>query len=588
MALLKKWKPVFAAVVAIGCCVGLYVYMNFASLAPVLARYANYVRAYAQPVGTLVIEQAPGTLPAIRHVAIAPVRGDGWGSYNRTLKSERFSPLASINNGNVAAMKVQCTYDTGQYTGFETGPIVIGDVMIATTAHDIFAIDAGNCRQIWRAHEEYKTRSFFEVNRGAAYLEGRLFRGTQDGRVLAYDFKTGKRLWATTIADGYKREAVPAALVAWQGLVFAGVAGGDIKGVKGRMYALDAATGKIVWEFYTVPRQAGDKVRGPLGKSPLDLSTWQNAKGVPISGGGIWASYSIDPATGRLYIPVNNASPDFAMDLRKGDNLFTGTVLVLDAKTGEYVHHYQLIKADWHDWGASGAPILVQTQSGRPLLAVTPKNGKLYGFDYKTNEKLYDPPINRSVNRETPFEYGKPVRICPGTSGGAEWNGPSYSPANNLLYSGQVDWCTTVQLDSAETIKNAPHWSFWFGHASNDPYQVAGKYDSRKNWGGWLYAVDADTGRWRWRARTNYPVLSGSTPTAGGLVFFGDMGGNFYALDADTGKKLWGKKIDGGIGGGVITYTARGVQKVAVAAGFTSPLWPSEQATGKIIILGLK
>ena len=145
-----------------------------------------------------------------------------------------------------------------------------------------------------------------------------LFRGTEDGRVLAYDFKTGKRLWETTIADVKKGEVVPAAPIAWEGLVFIGNAGGDFKGGKGRMYALEAKTGKIVWEFFLVPKSEGDAVRGPQGTSPLDNSTWKNVPGAPISGGGTWTSATLDPATGLLYVPVGNPAPDFDIGVARG------------------------------------------------------------------------------------------------------------------------------------------------------------------------------------------------------------------------------------------------------------------------------
>jgi alcohol dehydrogenase (cytochrome c) len=127
----------------------------------------------------------------------------------------------------------------------------------------------------------------------------------------------------------------------------------------------------------------------------------------------------------------------------------------------------------------------------------------------------------------------------------------------------------------------------WSGEASINPFNTWGKPDPFGQWGGWIYARDADTGAWKWRARTNYPIQSGVTPTAGGVVFFGDMGGNFYALDAADGRKLWGKKIDGAVGGGVITYTANGRQLVAVATGLTEILWPTDITTAKVMILGL-
>lgn len=123
--------------------------------------------------------------------------------------------------------------------------------------------------------------------------------------------------------------------------------------------------------------------------------------------------------------------------------------------------------------------------------------------------------------------------------------------------------------------------------ASLNPYHVWGTPDAFGKWAGWVYAVDADTGAWKWRVKTNYPIQSGMTPTAGGIAFFGDMGGNFYAVDVTNGRKLWGTKLDGAVGGGVITYTVNGTQKVAVAAGLTEVLWPTQIADAKIVILGL-
>jgi len=179
------------------------------------------------------------------------------------------------------------------------------------------------------------------------------------------------------------------------------------------------------------------------------------------------------------------------------------------------------------------------------------------------------------------------VHFCPGSVGGAEWNGPGYDPKTNLIYIGEVEWCTTVTLQAPEKIVKSPAGTPWSGEASVNPFDTWGKQDSFGHWAGWVYAVDADTGAWKWRAKTNYPIQSGMTPTGGGIVFFGDMGGNFYAVDASSGKKLWGQKIGGAIGGGVITYTVNGRQKIAVATGLTEVLWPTEITTAKVSILGL-
>ena len=197
--------------------------------------------------------------------------------------SERFSKLSQIDTKNVAKLKILCTYDTNQYTVFETGLIMVDGALIGTTEFDIFSLDPATCAENWRTHEDIPP-SILGVNRGAAYWDGMLFRGTQDGQVLAYDFKTGKRLWQTTIADPKIGETVPAAPIAWDGMVYVGQAGGDYKGVKGRMYGLDAKTGKIVWEFYLVPKTEGDPDSGPAGyiaarDGDLEESFWHSYQG---------------------------------------------------------------------------------------------------------------------------------------------------------------------------------------------------------------------------------------------------------------------------------------------------------------------
>ncbi len=542
------------------------------------------------PAGAVATETNPNYKGAAAPAPAAPPSSAAadWPSYNKTLTSERFSDLSQINTKNVAKLKVLCTFDTGRLTAFETGLIMVEGALIGTTEFDIFSIDPATCAENWRTHEEYPAY-ILPTNRGAAYLDGMLFRGTQDGRVLAYDFKTGKRLWEATIADVKKGETVPAAPIAWQGLVFVGNAGGDVKGGKGHMYALDAKTGKIVWQFFLVPKAEGDTVRGPEGASPLDNSTWKNVPGVPISGGGAWTSMSLDPASGLLYVPVGNPGPDFDNSVRQGDNLFTGSVVVLDAKTGAYKNHFQLVPRDWHDWDVSNPPALIKTMGGKRLMAVSPKDGHLYGFDLADNKLLYRTPVTRIENVEEPFAVDKDVHYCPGAAGGEEWNSPGYDPLTNLIFTGEVDWCSTVKLQTREEVVATSVGQPWTGEKSLNPFDKFGEFARADGyWAGWLHAVDADTGVWKWRLKSNYPIMGAVTPTAGGLVFFGDLGGNFYAIDAATGQKLWGKKIGGAIGGGVITYTVNGAQKVAVATGYVTPAFPSEIRRAKIAILGVE
>jgi alcohol dehydrogenase (cytochrome c) len=592
---------VLGAVVAIGLVTAGVVYVYWNQAVPIAAMAINYVRYMSAPAGTLTTETAPAQgvkaaapaapiVPIALHVPAEPstdATAADWPSYNRTLTSNRFSGLKQIDRGNVGKMQVLCTYDTGQHTGFTSGLLEVQGALIAVTEYDIISIDPANCHENWRTHEDYTPATPQGVNRGAAFLDGTLFRGTQDGRVLAYDASSGKRLWATAIADPKKGESVPAAPIAWNGLVFVGNAGGDIRGVRGRMYALDAKSGKIVWEFYLVPKAPGDPVRGPEAASPLDGSTWQNAAGSPITGGATWTSYTLDPATGLLYVPGGNPAPDFATGPRQGSNLYSGSIVVLDARTGAYKSHIKIVPRDWHDWDVSSAPAIIQTAGGKTILSEAPKDGHLYSFDLATGASLYRMPVTRVENPDTTFSAGNAVHFCPGSVGGAEWNGPAYDPQTNLVLVGEVEWCTTVTLQTPPQIQSTAAGQPWSGEASINPFNVWGKQDPFGNWAGWLYASDADSGAWKWRDKTNYPIQSGVTPTAGGVVFFGDMGGNFYAVDAATGAKLWGRKIGGAIGGGVITYLAGGSQKVAVATGLTEVLWPTEITTAKVSILGL-
>ena len=389
---------------------------------------------------------------AVRRSAVAERHSPQTGrATTEQLTSERYSQLSQINTKNVGKLKVLCTYDIDDCTAFESGLIMVDNALIGTTEFDIFSLDPATCAENWRTHEDYPP-ALLPTNRGAAYLDGMLFRGTQDGRVLAYDFKTGKRLWETTIADPKRGESVPSAPIAWDGLVFVGNAGGDFKGGKGHMYALDAKTGKIVWEFFLVPKDEGDTVRGPLGATPLDTSTWKNAPGLPISGGGTWTSYTLDPKTGLLYVPGGNPAPDFVNGVREGDNLFTDSVVVLDAKTGDYKNHFQLVPKDWHDWDVSNPPILIQTMGGKQLMAVAPKDGHLYGFDLADNNcsTMCRSPGSR-MSTETLSRPATDVHFCPGV-GRAGRNGTARPtiPRTNLILIGEVEWCDTVRPQNIE------------------------------------------------------------------------------------------------------------------------------------------
>lgn len=504
-----------------------------------------------------------------------------WPSYNNTLTSERYATLDAIDAKNVGGLKVLCSFDTAEQTAFQTGLLEVDGALFATTENDTISLDANNCKEKWRVHAEFAS-GFLKVNRGLALLDGRIFRGTDDGRVIAYTAKNGKPLWSTVVADPTKGESVPAAPIAWNGLVFIGTAGGDKKGVKGRMYALDAKTGGIVWEFYMVPQAPGDVVRGTEAKGmPVAAAaSWKNAKGTPVSGGATWTSYSLDPVKGLLYVPGGNPAPDFVKAARPGDNLLASSIVVLDAKSGAYQRHFQLVTRDFHDWDVSSAPVLFLSNRGHRMLAEAPKDGHLYLIDLSSGATVFRKPVTTVSNVDAPMTT-QGTRFCPGTQGGAEWNGAAFDPADNLIFTGAVDWCTTVRLAPAASLAAVKAGEPWSGA---DGY---GQMDDPKRWSGWLTATDAVSGQRKWQFHAPFPIMSGITPTSGRLLLFGDMGGNFYAFDAVSGKKLWSTDLGGAIAGGVITYDTGQGQRIAVAAGMTSPIWPTPKINGKVVVLGL-
>lgn len=505
-----------------------------------------------------------------------------WPSYNRTITSERFSPLAQITALNAAKLKVVCSFDTGESTAFQSGLVQVDGALFATTEHDTFSIDPNSCKLNWRAHEDFPN-SYLGAQRGVAIENGRVFRGAANGHVYAYDQKTGARLWNTQIGDQPNGETVPASPIVWQGLVFIGNAGGDNRGVKGRMYALDAATGRIAWEFYLVPKSAGDPERGPQGKGAAPAETWQNAPGVEITGGGTWTSYSLDPVAGELYVPGGNPAPDFAKGLRKGANLYAGSVVVLDAKTGAYKRHFSIVPEDFHDYDVSSPPALFTTKNGTRMMALTPKDGFIYGYDRNSGRRLYRLPMTTQFNSAAPMAAAG-TRFCPGTQGGAEWNGPAYDLRHDALIAGQIDWCSTVRFDDDNAIKSVSKAQPWTG-SSKDGF---GQPDPKTKWAGWLTSIDAVSGKQRWKFKAPNPVMAGVTPTAGNVVFFGDMGGNLYVLNSATGKTLWQHDMGGAVAGGVITYDTGAGQKVAVSTGMQSHIWPTPKATAQIQILAVK
>lgn len=526
-------------------------------------------------VPRLALPQAP---PA------SPRRSGDWPSYNRTLAGDRFSPLTEINRANVVRLRRICTYTLPEVTSLQTGPLVVNGTMYFTTDTISYAIDAATCAERWKQVRHSETPSFLAVHRGFAYMNGRLFRGTSDAHVIALDPADGRLLWDHLIDEKAPGVSIPMAPIAANGLVYVGHAGGDQVGVTGHVYALDAKDGHVVWKFDVVPTEAA-------------RATWTNPR-LPLSGGGFWTSFTLDSTYGVLYVPAGNPAPDFDVELRTGDNLYTNSVIALDAATGHMLGYNQIVKRDSHDWDVDSPPTLVTTRSGRAIVASANKNGLLSILDRSrlmTREVttagdlaaalplLSETPTTTRENVNAALSRDSLVRFCPGIVGGVEWNGAAYSPQTNTLFVGAVDWCARVQL-KRDTTEVPALGTSWLG-AENGMETMFDPPDQAK---GWITAYDAENGLVRWKYRAGHPILAGVTPTAGGLVFAADLGGELYAVDVNSGRVLWHTATGQSTGGGVITYVAGGRQLVGVASGMKSPVWPGGAERSRVLVYGLR
>ena len=319
--------------------------------------YSRFVLRGICISGVIALSACRST-PAVRSpaqaVAAPPIivnPGD-WPGYNRTLAGDRYSPLAEINAANVAGLRTICSYTLPEVTSLQTGPIVVNGTMFFTTDTISYAIDAGSCAEKWRTVRHSETPSGLGVNRGFAYMDGRLFRGTSDVHAIALDAADGHVVWDRVLDVKGPGVSIPMAPIAANGLVYIGNAGGDIAAITGHVYALDARDGHVVWKFDVVPST------GPA------RSTWPNIR-LPVSGGAFWTSFTLDAPNAILYVPAGNPAPDFDVELRKGDNLYTNSVIALSSRSGRMLAWNQLVKRDAHDWDVDSPPALVTTRSGR-------------------------------------------------------------------------------------------------------------------------------------------------------------------------------------------------------------------------------
>jgi alcohol dehydrogenase (cytochrome c) len=511
--------------------------------------------------------------PAAQTVAAAD-----WPTYNRTLAGDRFSPLAEIDRRNVAQLRLACTYVLPEVSAMQAGPVVTSGTMYFTTERGSYSIDAATCAEKWRVERESSRPSPLGVQRGFAYLDGRLFRGTSDAHVLALDAADGHMIWDVNMdVAATPGLSMPMAPIAANGLVFIGNAGGDQTGVTGHVYALDARDGRVVWRFDVVP------------EDPAVRATWPNADRYPITGGAFWTSFALDAERGVLYVPAGNPAPDFDVEARGGDNLYANSLIALDAATGQLLGYNQLVKHDAHDWDVNAPPALATTRGGKAIVASANKDGLLSVLDRGPLASaadvgarlptLFQWPTTTRVNADVPLSRTERVRFCPGIQGGNEWNGAAFHPGLNMLYTGAVDWCANVQLAQDVAVPSAG--AIWFGSAIGEIQEPP---ETAK---GWITAFDADSGTVRWKFAAAAPVVAGVTPTAGNLLFTADLTGRFRAFDAESGAVLYELDTGQSIGGGIVSYSAGGKQRIGVASGMKSGIWPGAASESRIQVFAL-
>jgi alcohol dehydrogenase (cytochrome c) len=495
-----------------------------------------------------------GTLPA--HAASRQLTGNSdsgdWVYVDHDLAGTRYSHLKQITTGNVSQLEKACTYSFPDKEPSQTAPIVSAGRMYLTTAHHTAAIDGADCHVIWLNTWTPHEHEPLNTHRGAALADGKIIRGTDDGFLLALDAKDGHTIWSKQIADPKEGYFISMAPLVHDNLVYVGPAGAETA-ARGWVGAFRVSDGEQVWRFNIVPDD-GEPGANTWGPDPAARKH---------GGGNLWTPMSFDVQKNLLYVPGGNAAPDLYDDDRPGDNLYTNSLIALDATTGRLVWYRQFIPHDVHDYDVSHvAPVFEATINGatRNVIASTGKDGLLRLLDRDSKDIVYSVPFTNRLNVEAPITT-TPVRVCPGTLGGEEWNGSAYNVKQNLLIVPATDWCAAFSKDATapDPVKEHIHGFYFGGQTKFDPWSAAR---------GRLTAFDASTGREKWRYDAAKPLVAGVTTTEGNLVFVGELTGDLLALDAVSGQVLLRRDLGAPAAGGVVTYTARGVQNVAVVSGF--------------------
>jgi alcohol dehydrogenase (cytochrome c) len=481
-----------------------------------------------------------------------------WMTYSGDYTGKRFSALDQITVSNARTMVAKWVYQTGATGKLETSPLAVDGILYATAQDDrAFALDARTGRPIWIYQRQIPgdiRPCCGHVNRGLAILGDKVYLGTLDAHVLALDAKTGAVVWDVVAADYRTGHSFTVAPLAVKDLIVIGVSGGEY-GVRGFIDAYDAATGERKWRLYTVPGP------GELGHDSWEGNSWK------VGGAPAWNTGTYDPATNQIFWPTGNPAPSNRGEGRAGDNLYSNSLLALNADTGKMNWYFQFTKHDEHDWDATQVPVMIDA-SGKHLIAQANRNGFFYVLDRTTGKLLSANAYGKVTWSDTKDAEGRPVAkkdasptleghtVCPGALGTTNFMAPTYDPQTALFY--------VTARDQCDIFSTAPQ-PYEAGHA----YYGSAYFPSEeaRPYLGFLKAIDPATGQVKWKFEHTSPTWSGVLSTAGGLVFSGDAEGDFIAFEAASGKPLWHFQMGGAVYAAPMAFAVDGKEYVAIAAG---------------------
>ena len=512
-----------------------------------------------------------------------------WLTYSGDYSSNRYSELVQISPANARNLEQKWVYQTQALGPWQATPLVVDGIMYVTQRpNDVVALDARTGRAFWIYR--YPTPPDHRAccgsnNRGVAILGDTLFLATLDAHLVAIDATTGGELWNVEVADMEAAYALTLAPLVVKDKVIVGTSGGD-RGIRGFIAAFDAGTGEEAWRFYTIPApgEPGHETWEPCPPSAnsfCDPDAWQHG------GGAVWVTGSYDPALNLTYWGVGNPGPDFNPKQRPGDNLYSDSVVALDADTGELKWYFQFTPDDPYDYDAVQIPVLVDVERNGTvfkLMVWANRNGFFYVLDRATGQFVSGQPfvdVNWAAGLDdsgrpiqTPQPPGEPT--FPGVQGGTNWYSPSYSPSTGLFYVSAWEGYGSVfnQADQEYTegqsfIGGAPTSFAPVPGAPTVPGLSRGPFNTWTEAAGHgaVIALDALTGEPTWKFDMTDVTSSGILTTASDLLFTGSREGYFQALDARTGQLLWKASLGGQIVNGPITYEVAGNQYVATISG---------------------